>query len=97
MSLSLPICIVSETYRLSFAAYVSDLHAFDPIVMAWEDLSAALSGAAPSPRYAHGFASESAGGRLYVHGGVDKTGEQRERGHARGSREASSWAQAQCS
>ena len=35
--------------------------------MAWTNLSATASGAPPSPRDSHGFAS--AGGKLYVHGG----------------------------
>jgi hypothetical protein len=38
--------------------------------MAWTDLSAAASGTqAPSARWGHGFTS--AGGKLYVHGGMN--------------------------
>lgn len=49
-----------------------DLHVFDPSAMAWEDLSADVSGTAPSPRYSMGFAS--AGGKLYVFGGYGGAG-----------------------
>jgi hypothetical protein len=40
--------------------------------MAWTDLFAAASGTPPSARYAHGFTS--AGGKLYVHGGLNFSG-----------------------
>jgi hypothetical protein len=43
--------------------------------MEWIDLTGQTRGAAPSPRYDHGFAS--AGGRLYVHGGFDDRGRRR--------------------
>ena len=46
---------------------------YDPAAGAWTDLSAALSGAQPSPRNSHGFTS--AGGQLYVHGGYVDDGE----------------------
>jgi hypothetical protein len=46
---------------------------FDPAAGTWTDLSAALSGTPPSPRRGHGFTS--AGGKLYVHGGWDGSGE----------------------
>ena len=52
---------------------VQDLHVYDPAAMAWTDLSAASSGTPPSARYGHGFTS--AGGKLYVHGGSDGSGE----------------------
>ncbi len=52
------------------AGYLDDLHSFDPATMAWTLLSAAADSApAPSARYWHGFTS--AGGKLYVHGGID--------------------------
>ena len=41
--------------------------------MNWTDLSAAASGTPPSARYGHGFTS--AGGKLYVHGGLSDNGE----------------------
>ncbi len=41
--------------------------------MAWTDLSAAVSGAPPAPRYGHGFAA--AGGLLYSFGGMGQDGE----------------------
>ena len=47
---------------------LDDLHMYDPAAAAWTDLSAALNGTPPSPRYGHGFAA--AGGKLYVHGGA---------------------------
>ena len=47
---------------------LNDLHEYDPATWAWEDLSAATSGAPPSVGGWHGFAS--AGGKLYVHGGA---------------------------
>jgi hypothetical protein len=46
---------------------------YDPAAGAWTDLSAALSGTPPSLRRYHGFTS--AGGKLYVHGGYDDSGE----------------------
>ena len=46
---------------------LSDLYAFDPIAVAWMDLSDAGSGIPPTARDSHGFTS--AGGELYVHGG----------------------------
>ena len=55
---------VSHTF---VAEDVNDLYAYDPTSMSWSNLSATASGAPPSPRDSHGFAS--AGGRLYVHGG----------------------------
>ncbi len=36
--------------------------------MAWTDLSAAVAGAPPAPRYGHCFAA--AGGELYTFGGL---------------------------
>ena len=54
------------------AADLGDLHVYDPVAMAWTDMSAAVSGTPPSPRYNHGFTST--GGRLYVHGGVNEAG-----------------------
>ena len=50
---------------------LDDLHVFDPAKMTWTDLSAAINGPRPSARSFHGFTS--AGGKLYVHGGL-KTG-----------------------
>jgi N-acetylneuraminic acid mutarotase len=46
---------------------LSDLHAFDPVAVAWKDLSAPVDGTAPTARSEHGFTS--ADGKLYVHGG----------------------------
>ena len=40
--------------------------------MAWTELSDAVSGAAPSPRYGHGLTS--ANGNLYTHGGLGGSG-----------------------
>ena len=55
------------------AALLSDLHAYDPLAKSWTDLSAAASGTPPSAREAQGFASD--GRSLYVHGGLDGSGE----------------------
>ncbi len=52
--------------------YLDDLHSFDPATMTWAPLSDAMSGPRPSARGWHGFTS--AGGKLYVHGGQDKSG-----------------------
>ena len=49
-----------------------DLHAYDPVAMAWTNLSSNVSGIAPSPRYGHGF--KAAGAQLYVHGGFGEAG-----------------------
>jgi hypothetical protein len=55
------------------AGYLDDLHLFDPTTMTWTLLPAAEeSGTRPCARSGHGFAS--AGGKLYVHGGVGNTG-----------------------
>jgi hypothetical protein len=48
---------------------LNDLHVYDPVAMAWIDLSIGLSSTSPSPRRDHGFAS--AGGKLYVYGGAN--------------------------
>jgi len=48
---------------------LSDLHAFDPIAVAWTDLTEGVHGIPPQARVSHGFAS--AGGKLYVHGGYN--------------------------
>ena len=48
---------------------LSDLYAFDPIAVAWKDLSAPSGGNAPTARSSHCFTS--ANGTLYVHGGLD--------------------------
>ena len=50
------------------AGYLGDLHSFDPATMTWTLLSAADDDRRPSARSGHGFTS--AGGLLYVHGGV---------------------------
>jgi N-acetylneuraminic acid mutarotase len=52
---------------------LNDLHVFDPVAEAWTDLSAAISGSPPSPRWGHGFTS--AGDKLYVFGGWDDQGD----------------------
>ena len=52
---------------------LQDLLVYDPAAMAWTDLSASASGTPPSSRQSHGFTS--AGGGLYVHGGLGDTGE----------------------
>ena len=54
----------------SRSGLLNDLHAYDPVAMAWTDLSTAISGEPPSPRWNLGFAA--AGGRLYAHGGCSQ-------------------------
>ena len=57
----------------SRAVDLGDLHVYDPVAMAWTNLSAAASGTPPVPRYWHGFTT--VGGRLYVHGGLGDDGD----------------------
>jgi hypothetical protein len=45
---------------------------FDPVELAWSDVSERTSGVAPSPRSDFGFAL--AGNKLYVHGGYNPIG-----------------------
>ena len=52
---------------------LGDLHVYDPVALAWTDLTANVSGMSPSPRYNHGFTSTR--DRLYVHGGLDEAGD----------------------
>ncbi len=52
--------------------FLGDMHVYNAAGMAWTEISAA-SGISPSPRHYHGFAA--AGGKLYVHGGVDAQGD----------------------
>ena len=49
-----------------------DMHVYDPVAMAWTDLSSPLAGTPPSPRLAHGFAT--AADKLYVHAGSNGGG-----------------------
>jgi hypothetical protein len=49
------------------AGIVATLFKLDPSAMTWSDLSSAITGPSPPPRYGHGFAA--AGGKLYVHAG----------------------------
>ncbi len=51
-----------------FAGDRGDLHSFDPATMTWTLLSAVDGAGRPSARNGHGFTS--AGGLLYVHGGI---------------------------
>jgi hypothetical protein len=52
------------------AGLLDDLHAFDPATMTWTNLSVADDTGRPSARSNHGFTS--AGGLMYVHGGISK-------------------------
>ena len=62
----------------SRAVDLGDLHVYDPVAMAWTNLSNAASGTPPPPRDSHGF--RAAGGRLYVHGGENINGNLRVKG-----------------
>ncbi len=53
---------------LSSAALCDDLHWFDPATKTWSRLTASNDDSRPSARFFHGFTS--AGGKIYVHGGV---------------------------
>lgn len=54
------------------AGRLGDLHSFDPATMTWTPLSPADDPRRPSARSFHGFTS--AGGLLYVHGGLSDAG-----------------------
>ncbi len=61
---------------------INDFHVYSPASMTWFNLSSHALGTPPTARNGHGFTS--AGGLLYVHGGVgvntdEHTGEERER------------------
>ena len=56
---------------LSLAGPLNDLFSYDPAAMTWTDLSVAVAGNPPTPRFDQGF--ESAGGKLYVFGGRSST------------------------
>jgi hypothetical protein len=51
----------------------NDFHVYNPASMTWFDLSSHALGTPPTARHGHGFTS--AGGKLYVHGGYDGSGE----------------------
>jgi hypothetical protein len=55
-----------------WAGLVNDLHVYNQISMTWFELSFHDLGTAPSARKEHGFTSSM--GKLYVHGGKDKSG-----------------------
>jgi hypothetical protein len=61
-------CPISPCRLPLSAVLIDDLHSFDPATMTWTLLSAANDTGRPSARFSHGFTS--AGGRLYVHGGI---------------------------
>ncbi len=52
--------------------YLLGLFAFDPVQLAWSDISCKTSGIVPSPRKDFGLAS--AGGKFFVHGGYNPLG-----------------------
>jgi N-acetylneuraminic acid mutarotase len=54
--------------RGSCNKYINDLRCFDPVTQVWTNLSETVGGTPPQARIGHGFTS--AGGKLYVHGGV---------------------------
>ncbi len=71
-----PACVyggLSKEDQCFGAGFINNLHVYDPATAAWTDISTAINGTSPSPRYLHGFTS--AGGKLYVHGGADAKGE----------------------
>ncbi len=60
----------------TLAGYLGDLHMFHTVNMTWTLPSPLDSSFSPSPGEGHGFIS--AGGKLYVHGGVGPNGNARE-------------------
>jgi hypothetical protein len=55
--------------RCDFAGDFNDLYSFDPCTCIWKNLTDLVVGPVPSPRRFPGFAS--AGGKLYLFGGVN--------------------------
>ena len=55
-------------------SYLNDLHVYDPIARSWTEITAIISGTAPTARWRHGFSA--ADGKLFVHGGfgLDSSG-----------------------
>jgi hypothetical protein len=64
----IPLSALTTLPPLPSAGNFDDLHSFDPATMIWTLLSAADDASRPSARRSHGFTS--AGGLLYVHGGI---------------------------
>ena len=56
-----------NSFKARPAGALNDLYAYNPAAKAWTNLSAALSGLPPSPRWGLGFTG--AAGLLYVWGG----------------------------
>jgi hypothetical protein len=54
-------------------SFLSSMSVFDPVELAWRDVSNKTSGVSPSPRSDFGFAL--AGNKLYVHGGYNPSGD----------------------
>jgi hypothetical protein len=57
---------------VSRSDYLQGLFVFDPVELAWSDISNKAIGDAPAPRKDFGFAS--ADGKLFVHGGYNPLG-----------------------
>ena len=55
-----------------WAGPLNDMYVLDPVAMAWTNLTDAASGTPPAARSSHGFTFSE--GKLYVHGGVDASG-----------------------
>ncbi len=56
----------------STAKTLAGLNVLDTSKHRWSDLSGTIHGEQPTPRYSHGFTS--AGGKLYLHGGIGNEG-----------------------
>ena len=50
------------------AGETQDLFVYDPLTLAWTDLSSQVSCTLPAARFYHGFTST--GDKLYIHGGL---------------------------
>ena len=59
-----------RVFARAAAGVLTDLFAFDPVALAWTDLSESAAGAGPTPRARAGLAA--AGGRLFVFGGYQR-------------------------
>jgi hypothetical protein len=58
--------------RAFVSDFLNDLFEYNPESETWTDLTGPSSAVSPSPRRSHGFVG--AGGRLYLFGGIRRTG-----------------------
>jgi hypothetical protein len=72
-------CIIDRqiSHPVTIAAGLNDFHAYNPATLTWFDLSDNALGTPPTVRHRHGFTS--AGGKLYLHGGINEQDGERAR------------------